>query len=106
MPDECPYKEHCSEHDDNTATLNRHKGFWIVIFVVMMAAISSGWSFLERIDDSVQVMAESTTKMDKVFTGYMAANTQKLTYIDRMIGGCNRTDVDYEMRLRELEHPQ
>ena len=106
MPDECPDKGHCPEHDDNTATINRHKGMWTIVLVILGLSLSGGWYFLDRIDRNVQSIFESTTKMDKVFTRYMAANTQKLNEINHRIASCEKTGDDHENRLRALEHAE
>jgi len=94
---------YCPAHDANTAAINRQKGMWTVLIVIITGTIAGGWYFLDRIDRNVSVMAASTAKIDKVLTGYMAASTQKINEINNRIDRNEETAADYERRLRALE---
>lgn len=94
---------YCHMHDENTAAINKQKGMWTVLLVIVAGAIVGGWYFLDRIDQNVSRMAASTAKMDKVLTGYMAGNSQRINEINHRIDRCEESDADHELRLRALE---
>jgi len=91
--------QHCDEHAENTAAINKHAGMWKVLFafagilVVFCSFMYNGQRNIEK----------SVANVDKTFTAYIAVNTEKINVINDRIAQVEERADDHELRIRAIE---
>ncbi len=87
--------DHCQSHEEHNknmsklwdaldavrAKVNNQDGRWIILALIIVAAIGFGWKAIDRIDASVSRIADATVRMDKNFSVYMAESTKELNQV-------------------------
>ncbi len=100
-------KQHCAEHDDNTAAINKHAGLWVFVFLIITGSIAGGWYLIDRIETQnrqnygvlvaeVGKIRESAQEIKLASTAYIAKDSQRTREMTRQLD-------DHENRLRALE---
>jgi hypothetical protein len=96
-------RSHCPQHEDNTATINRHKGMWVVLCLILLASIGGGWYFLDRMDQHVASIEKTVNKVDRLMAGYVASQAAEAVNLNRRQDSLDQLMRDHETRIRMLE---
>ncbi len=94
--------EHCDLHEDHSkeftrlwkfigtvkTTVDKHSGMWVVVFLILVAALAWVGYAVNRIGDDSNTTAKNTAEIRVTVTAYMAANTERLNELKNRLVRC------------------